>query len=266
MAKRWASPVGPMELVEEDGRSSWEGSCSVQFQLHCRPRKLGVRAFISAVAPVAVGCKMRDGITWCPVLPAIEGEDLLKITVMIATKDLKDFRFADRTGCAFLKALLPERTKEMLMEVELATCRTSLLRARPLLDLVCILLHRRIVSSSRWVRYNNRSIHIQWDSSPIAVREFFGVLMDVFFLGMTWVEAMGHGHTACRDKCMNLLWVLWLITAPNKKLFADVLQHIKSFTTDQGVEAYLVTEGIETALILPDTLAFNFLEIWSRTV
>ena len=29
VAKRWASPVGPMELVEEDGRSSWEGSCSV---------------------------------------------------------------------------------------------------------------------------------------------------------------------------------------------------------------------------------------------
>ena len=79
------------------------------------------------------------------------------------------------------------------------------------------------------------------------------MLMDVFFLGMTWVErclsgvAMGHGHTACRDKCMNLLWVLWLITAPNKILFADVLQHIRSFKTDQGVDAYMVTEGIETS-------------------
>ena len=42
-----------------------------------------------------------------------------------------------------------------------------------------------IMSSSRWVRYNNRSIHIQCDSSPIAGRELFGMLMDVFFSGMT---------------------------------------------------------------------------------
>ena len=116
-----------------------------------------------------------------------------------------------------------------------------------------ILLDRRILSSSRWVRYSGRCIHIQCDSSPIAGRELFGMLMDVFFLGMTWVErclsgvAMGHGDTACRDKCMNLLWVLWLITAPNKILFADVLQHIRSFKTDQGVDAYMVTEGIETS-------------------
>ena len=33
---------------------------------------------------------------------------------------------------------------------------------------------------------------------------------------------------------MNLLWVLWLITAPTKYLFADVLQHMRSFTADQG--------------------------------
>ena len=142
------------------------------------------------------------------------------------------------------------------MEVELATCRTSLLRARPRLDLVCILLDRRIMSSSRWVRYKNRSIHIQCDSSPIEVRELFGMPMDVFFLGMTWVErclsgvAMGHGHTACKDKCTNLLWLLWLFTAPNKNLFADVPQHIGSFTTDQGVEANLERGGIGISLMV----------------
>ena len=224
------------------------------FTLHCRPRKLDIHSFMSAVAPVAVGRKVRDGVTWFPVLLAVKGEDPRKIIrYVIATRDLKDFRFADRTCKAFLEALLPKRTKDLLMEVELATCRTSLLRARPRLDLVCILLDRRILSSSRWVRYSGRCIHIQCDSSPIAGRELFGMLMDVFFLGMTWVErclsgvAMGHGHTACRDKCMNLLWVLWLITAPNKILFADVLQHIRSFKTDQGVDAYMVTEGIETS-------------------
>ena len=56
---------------------------------------------------------------------------------------------------------------------------------------------------------------------------------------------MSHEHTACRDKCMNLLWVLWLITAPDKHLFADVLQHIRSFTEDQGGDL------IGTALIFP---------------
>ena len=183
------------------------------FPLHCRPRKLDIHSFISVVAPVAVGRKIREGVTWFPVLLAIEGEeDPLKIIrYVIATRDLKDFHFADRTGKAFLKALLPKRTKELLMEVELATCRTSVLRARPRLDLVCISLDLRIMSSSRWVRYHNRSLHILCDSSPIAGRELFGMLMNVFFLGMTWVErclsgvAMGHGHTACRDKCMNLL-------------------------------------------------------------
>ena len=50
------------------------------------------------------------------------------------------------------------------------------------------LVDRRIMSSCRWVRYDNRSIHIQCDSPPMAWRELFGVLMDVFFLGVTWVE------------------------------------------------------------------------------
>ena len=180
------------------------------------------------------------------------------IRYVIATTDLKGCHFADRAGKAFLKAFLPNRMKELFLEVERVTCRTTLLRAWPRLELVCILLDPFIMSRSRWVRYKNRSIHIQGDSSPTAGRELFGMLMDVFFLGMTWVErclsgvATGHGRTACRDKCTNLLWVLWLITAPHKKLFTDVLQHTRSFTTDQGVKAYVMTEGIETALIFPN--------------
>ena len=77
---------------------------------------------------------------------------------------------------------------------------------------------------------------------------------------------MDHGPTACRDKCMNFLWVLWLITAPNKNVFADVLPHIRSFTTDQGVEAYMVTEGIATALTFAKYLGVQLPEIWSRTI
>ena len=138
---------------------------------------------------------------------AIEGEDPLNMSRHVtAARDLKDFRFADRTGKALLKALLPKRTKELLMEVELATSRTSFLRARSRLDLVCIFLDRRIMSSSRWVRYNNS----EQSTDPVRGRELFGMFMDVFFLRMTRVErclsgvAMGHGHTACRDKCVNL--------------------------------------------------------------
>ena len=66
-------------------------------------------SFISAVAPVAVGREIRDGVTRFPVLPASEGEDPLKIIrCVIATRDLKDFRSADRTSQAFLEALLPK--------------------------------------------------------------------------------------------------------------------------------------------------------------
>ena len=72
------------------------------FPLHCRPRGMDNHSFISAVAPVAVGREVRDVATWFPVLPAVECEDPLKIIrYVIATRDLKDFRFADRTGKAF---------------------------------------------------------------------------------------------------------------------------------------------------------------------
>ena len=137
------------------------------------------------------------------------------------------------------------------MGVELATSIPGLryCGARPRLDLAYILLNRRVVSSSRWVHFYNRSIHIQCDSSPIAERELFGMVFDVIFLGMTWVERCPTDAQLAETKCITLLWVLLLITAPNNMLFADVLQHIRSFTTDQGVEACMVTEGIETALI-----------------
>ena len=73
---------------------------------------------------------------------------------------------------------------------------------------------------------------------------------------------MGHGHTACRGQVHELALGSLVAHGAQQKMFA-VPQHIRSFTTDQGVEADLVTEGIETALAL---LAFNFLEMWSRTV
>ena len=98
------------------------------------------------------------------------------------------------------------------------------------------------------------------------------MLMDVFFPDMAWVErclsgvAMGHGHTTCRDKCVTLLWVLCLITAPNTDLLVDVPQHIRSSKTDQGVEVYMASESMGTALISSGTLAGNSLKSTSRTV
>ena len=69
------------------------------------------------------------------------------------------------------------------------------------------------------------------------------MVLGVFFLGMTWVERCPTDAQLAETKCMILLRVLLLITAPNKMLSADVLQLKRSFTTDQGVEAYMVTEG-----------------------
>ena len=50
-------------------RCSWLPFCRRnaprQCLLNCRPRKLDIHSFISAVAPVAVGRKIRDGVTSC---------------------------------------------------------------------------------------------------------------------------------------------------------------------------------------------------------
>ena len=103
------------------------------------------------------------------------------------------------------------------MEVELATCRTSLLRARPRLDLVSILLDRRFLSSSRWVRYKNRSIHDQRDSSPIAGRE---VVRDVH--GRPFVGYDVGGKAPQRrgqvPRTHSLQRQVRLITVPKRKL------------------------------------------------
>ena len=56
-----------------------------------------------------------------------------------------------------------------------------------------------------------------------------------------WRGHVPRTHDLQRDTSVNLLCVLWLITAPNTDSFADVLQHIRSFTTDHVVEAYMVS-------------------------
>ena len=72
------------------------------------------------------------------------------------------------------------------MRAELSTSRTSLFRAGAAAGVSfasCWTVY--FMSSCRSVRYNNRSIHIQRNSSPIAARELFGLLMSVFFFRMT---------------------------------------------------------------------------------
>ena len=78
---------------------------------------------------------------------------------MLATRGLKDFRFADVAGKVFLSALLPPlRSRELLPELEHEMSRSSPLPTRPRLDLVCILLHRRIMNSPRRVRDNGAGV------------------------------------------------------------------------------------------------------------
>ena len=57
------------------------------------------------------------------------------IRFVTATRDLQDVRFAG-SGMAFLTA--PRRRRELMQETEHATSRSSLLRTRPRLNLVCI--------------------------------------------------------------------------------------------------------------------------------
>ena len=123
---------------------------------------------------------------------AVEGEDPWNVIRFVtAPRDLKDFRFADRSDIAFLTALLPPQRRRELLHERVSMRRPGVhfcARGR-----AWMLFDRHIMSSSRWVRYKTKSIHIQRDSSLIAVQELFGMFVDILFSEMTSVERCHSG-------------------------------------------------------------------------
>ena len=95
--------------------------------LYGRATRLHIHSFIST-APVVATHEVRDEVTWFPAMPAVEGQDPTKIFRFVyATRDLKDFRFADRTGKASFTAYCCHSGRgSSLMKVKPATSRSSL--------------------------------------------------------------------------------------------------------------------------------------------
>ena len=99
------------------------------------------------------------------------------------------------------------------------------------------------------------------DSGAGVVRHAHGSLSLGYYVGGKVPQRRGHGprtHTLQRQVHELALGCL-VDRGAQQNVFADVLQKVRSFTTVQGVEAYAVTEGIETVLISGEYIGVRLL-------
>ena len=108
------------------------------------------------------------------------------------------------------------------------------------MDICATLAHRRWVASPAREHYAAKSIHVTLGASPMTGRE-----LDMMWFVCTresweWQTLLGsclaYWYVACIDKLMAFLWVLFLVCG-SMDTMESVLQTIRSFTTDQDVEA-----------------------------
>jgi hypothetical protein len=150
-----------------------------------------------------------------------------------------------------VRALWPEQSQQMLDELMLTgfsfPSKAALLRARPRLDVATMLLERYEWALGMFAksRGNLASVHMTADGSPNSGRDLFGILMDVFVSSGALHHrvlpgtSLGHGFMSVIDKCMSLLWSMWLIVGPLMSTLEDVLLSVRSFTADFGIESKL---------------------------
>ena len=120
-------------------------------------------------------------------------------------------------------------------------------RARPRLDLVCMLLQRRLLFDGPWSRKRNpnRAIHLTFDSSPVLGANFFGVIAYLVLEHGT-IELilpgcmLAHGYAKGNDKLMCILWAIWLVAGLG---MLEFLEDLKSMCTDHGVESDVASKG-----------------------
>jgi hypothetical protein len=113
------------------------------------------------------------------------------------------------------------------------------------LDAVACLVERRTVHE--WIDHDRlRSCHIYADGSPVASSEIQAMIIDFALFDGTIVRStlpaviLGYCLTASIDKVLALLWALWLVVGPDAKYLQAVVDKVISFTTDLGVEHYMV--------------------------
>ena len=113
-------------------------------------------------------------------------------------------------------------------------------------DVVCMNLTRRFFR--QWRHDGSlRAINIFSDASPVTGKELQGMLIDVTFSDgkepMRLVlpgSTLAYGHTSTMDKGAALLWAIWLIAGPSLEDLTFFCDHVRSLTTDFGVEMHLL--------------------------
>ena len=114
--------------------------------------------------------------------------------------------------------------------------RTSLRRSLARADLVSMSITRRMVVA----------MNISSDASPVVGVELQGMLVDVVLEDDSVTRlilpgsTLAYGHTGTVSKGLALLWAVWLIAGPETKELQWFCSHVRSLTTDFGVEMHLL--------------------------
>ena len=123
--------------------------------------------------------------------------------------------------------------------------RTTLMESLARADIVSCNLTRRLFR--QW-RHDDaiKSIHVYSDASPVVGTELQGMIIDIVFKSGSMERlilpgsTLAYGHCSATDKGVALLWALWLVAGPQEQDLVYACGHIRSLTTDFGVEHHLL--------------------------
>ena len=116
-------------------------------------------------------------------------------------------------------------------------------RARARLDIAAMLMTRRFFQT---VLQQSFDLHLTCDSSPVTGMDIFGGEVDIFSHACSYRKftlpgaTLAHGHTTALSKALSLTWSLWLLSGPSMASLESVLSHLRSITSDWGVESFMV--------------------------
>ena len=112
-------------------------------------------------------------------------------------------------------------------------------------DIVSLNVTRRW-SHKWWAEDDIRAINVYSDASPVVGVELQGMLVDIV-LKSGEVErlilpgsTLAYGFTDTMSKGVALLWGIWLIAGPTAEDVTWFCYHVRSMTTDFGVEMHLL--------------------------
>ena len=130
-------------------------------------------------------------------------------------------------------------------------CRTTLQRSTTRIDIVTMLLQRRLFNTYV-VNDEVQAITVFSDASPVTGSELQGTIVDICLKSVAITRStlpgstLLYGHQDAISKSISFLWSSWLIAGPSAKTMRYFLSKVKCITTDFGVEIHM--------LELPDVL------------